>query len=244
VQIRGLLNKAAFIHSLNVAESAGIRAAGVTSPLEVIPNGIFLEEVSSKPEAGRFRARRQELKGRPFILFLSRLHFKKGLDHLVAGFEVARNQVPDLQLVIAGPDDGEQARVEADIAVRGLQEHVHLVGPLYGADKFAALVDACAFCLPSRMEGFSIAILEALAFECPVIISPHCNFPEVPANGAGLEVPLEPEAIGAAMAKVARDEELRREVVTRGLDLVRRDYTWVSIAEEVIRRYQSHSIGR
>ncbi len=243
VQIRGLLNDTAFVHSLNNAESAGIRAAGVTAALEIIPNGIFLEEISNKPAPGCFRAKFPELGSKPFILFLSRLHFKKGLDHLVAGFAMAHNLVPALQLVIAGPDEGERARVCADAAARGLSRDVHIVGPLYGVEKYEALVDACAFCLPSRMEGFSIAILEALAFECTVIISPQCNFPEVAANNAGLEVPLETSAIGEAMARLANNDDLRSRLAQRGGDLVRQNYTWAVIAEQTLTRYRQHGIG-
>lgn len=70
VQIRGLFNSATFVHSLNEAESAGIRSAGIHAPLEIIPNGIFPEEISVIPEPGRFRAAHPELGSDPFILFL------------------------------------------------------------------------------------------------------------------------------------------------------------------------------
>ncbi len=243
LQVRGLLNSATFIHSLNEAESAGIRRVGVTSPLEIIPNGVFVEEFSETPSRGEFRAKHPELGDLPFVLFLSRLHYKKGLDFLVAAFEQANRKLPELRLVIAGPDDGERTRVEADVAARGLADRVHLIGPIFGREKYAALVDALAFCLPSRMEGFSIAILEALAFRCPVIISPQCNFPEVAANEAGIEVALEPEGIAAAMVRLASSEDDRARLSASGQALVTRDYTWPSIARLAVARYRHYGVG-
>ena len=72
---------------------------------------------------------------------------------------------------MAGPDEGARGEFEQRIAQAKLTHRVHVVGPLYGRDKFEALVDAACFCLPSRQEGFSIAITEALACSVPVVIS-------------------------------------------------------------------------
>jgi glycosyltransferase involved in cell wall biosynthesis len=242
LQVRRIYDGATFVHSLNQAESAGIRQAGISSPLEIVPNGIFLDELRSMPSQGQFRAGHPELADDPFMLFLSRIHLKKGLDHLVAAFDLVRVEIPSLRLVIAGPDDGELANVQADIARRGLAGRVHVVGPVYGQDKYGALVDAAAFCLPSRMEGFSVAILEALACKCPVIISPQCNFPEVARNGAGIEVPLEPRAIADAMGRMALDRAAARTLGERGRKLVEDHYTWPAIADMLDATYRRRGV--
>lgn len=243
VQVRSLFNGATFVHSLNDAESAGIRTAGIHAPLEIVPNGIFPEEIRVFPEPGRFRAAHPELGSDPFILFLSRIHVKKGLDFLVAAYDVAARQSPSLRLVIAGPDDGELGRLKADIAARGIGDRVHVIGPVFGLDKYSALVDASAFCLPSRMEGFSVAILEALACRCPVIISPQCNFPEVARNGAGIEVELDAAKIADAMLGLLRDPEKGRSMAARGRTLVEGHYTWPSIAATLDKTYRRHGVS-
>lgn len=243
VQIRHLYNNAMFVHSLNATESEGIRIAGIRAPLEIIPNGIFLDEIPVLPEPGRFRAKFPEIKDDPFILFLSRIHLKKGLDFLVEAFDIAHRKIPHLRLVIAGPDDGELAKVQADIAARGLGDRVHVVGPVFGLDKYSALVDAAAFCLPSRMEGFSVAILEALTCRCPVIISPQCNFPEVRHSDAGIEVPLDPRRIADAMQQIVTDATFAKVTAERGRQLVEESYTWPAIVSGLDKTYRRYGVA-
>lgn len=243
MQVRHLYNNATFVHSLNETESEGIKIAGIRAPLEIIPNGVFLDEIPVLPERGRFRAKCPEIKNDPFILFLSRIHVKKGLDFLVGAFDIARRDVPHLRLVIAGPDDGELAKVQADIAARGIGDRVHVVGPVFGLDKYSALVDAAAFCLPSRMEGFSVAILEALACSCPVIISPQCNFPEVRHCDAGVEVPLDPRRIADAMQQIVTDATFAKLTAERGRRLVEESYTWPAIVSGLNKIYRRYGVA-
>ena len=99
-----------------------------------------------------------DLGGRRYVVFIARLHYKKGLDYLADAFAIVAPQSPDLDLVVAGPDEGAKSDFEDRIRRAGVGKRVHLVGPLYGPDKFAALVDCTCFCLPSRQEGFSVAV--------------------------------------------------------------------------------------
>lgn len=151
--------------------------------------------------------------------------------------------MPALRLVIAGPDDGELATLKADIAARGIGDRVHIIGPVFGLDKYSALVDAAAFCLPSRMEGFSVAILEALACRCPVIISPQCNFPEVARSGAGIEVELSAMKIADAMLALVHDPERARSMAALGRKLVEDNYTWASIAAALHKTYRRRGVS-
>ena len=176
---RKMLDRAAFLHVLNEDEGRLIEPLKLAAPNAIIPNGIFSEEFDTLPARGHFYAKYPQLNGRPFVLFLSRLHYKKGLDYLADAFKIAASECPDVQLVVAGPDGGAKEPFEQRIAQFGLQDRVHVVGPIYGPDKFAALVDCACFCLPSRQEGFSMAIVEALACRVPVVITEPCHFPEV-----------------------------------------------------------------
>jgi len=234
---RSMLEGAAFIHGLNTDEVRLLAPLHLTCPVRIIPNGVFPEPFASLPPKGTFRRSQPELADAPFVLFLSRLHYKKGLDHLARAFELLADKVPDLRLVVAGPDDGARADFEARVARAGLTGRTHVVGPLYGTAKLAALVDAAAFCLPSRQEGLSVAILEAMACGTPVVISESCHFPEVGEAGAGLAVPLDAEAVARALLRVLSEPGEAARMGQAGRKLTFERYLWSEIAELSIDAY-------
>jgi glycosyltransferase involved in cell wall biosynthesis len=122
---------------------------------------------------------------RPYLLFLGRLHPKKGCDLLIRAYaEVA----PDLDLVMAGPDQlGWKAELERLAEQLGVAERIHWPGLLTGPAKWGALRGAEAFVLPSHQDSFGVAVGEALGCGTPVLITDKVNiWREVKAAGAGL----------------------------------------------------------
>ncbi len=241
VAYRRMLNGAAFLHVLNRDERDLMAPLGLRPPTEVVPNGVFIEEFADLPPRSRFAASRPELGGRAYLLFLSRLHPKKGLDLLVKGFAEVSAEFPDLQLVVAGPDDGVSVPLREQVQMLGVSARVHMVGPLYGGDKLAALVGAEAFCLTSRQEGFSMAVTEAMAARVAVIVSDQCHFPEVEEAGAGLITTLEPARITAAIRSVMSNEAARRAMGDAGRALVESRFTWPRIADTLTQAYVTHA---
>jgi glycosyltransferase involved in cell wall biosynthesis len=241
---RAILDRAAFLHLLNFDEAQLLRPLGLRAPPQVIPNGVFLEEIEPLPPPELFLSQHPRLCGVPYILFLSRLHYKKGLDFLADAFAAVARQQPDTHLVVAGPDEGARQDFAGRIAQAGLTEFTHLVGPLYGPAKYAALVGAACFCLPSRQEGFSMAITEALACGIPAVISDACHFPEVAEAGAGHVVPLEPARIADALLSILRDPAARQRMGAAGRALVISRFTWPAIAQRTIDAYQRASLAR
>jgi glycosyltransferase involved in cell wall biosynthesis len=208
--------------------------------MEIIPNGIYPREFDPLPALGQFYAAYPALKEKPYILFLSRVHYKKGLDYLADAFAKVAPAHPDVQLVIAGPDEGAAEPFQQAIASFGLSDRVHILGPIYGQNRFTALVDCACFCLPSRQEGFSIAILEAMACGRPVVITDACHFPEVAKVGAGEVVPLDAGALAGAIGHILSDRPKAEQMGQTGRDLVMKDYTWPSIARQLVDAYQRH----
>jgi glycosyltransferase involved in cell wall biosynthesis len=234
---RRMLDRAAFLHFGNEEERKLVEPLKLAAPGEIIPNGVFFDEFNPLPRRGAFYALHPQLENRPFVLFMSRLHHKKGLDFLADAFEVVTRRCHDVHLVVAGPDGGYKSIFEQRVAQAGLKDKVHLVGPLYGPEKLAALADCACFCLPSRQEGFSMAITEALASGVPTVISEGCNFPEVAAAGAGVVVPLNAVALADALVKLLSDSDLRMRMGEAGRALVRSRYTWPKIASRTIDAY-------
>ncbi|CAN5559401.1 hypothetical protein BH10PLA1_BH10PLA1_00830 [soil metagenome] len=236
LRLRRDLNGAAFLHVLNRDEARLIEPLRLSPPCEVISNGIDLAQIYPLPARGSFRAHHPKVGDAPYVLFLSRLHPKKGLDHLADAFAIIAAQRPDVKLVVAGPDDGAEKEFDQRIAAAGLTPRVLRTGPIYGQDKLAAIVDASLFVLPSRQEGFSVAIVESLACGTPVVISEACHFPEVRESGAGIVVPLEARAIAEAMLALLNNPA-RREAASAAASKLGRQYTWDRIASRTLELY-------
>jgi len=232
------LRRSSFIHALNGDEARLIKPLNLGERTVIIPNGFFFEEISPLPQMGTFRAAHPELGSQPYILFLARLHPKKGLDILADAFSLLARQREDVRLVVAGPDGGARADFEARVASADVTDRVHVVGALYGRDKFAALVDAACFCLPSRQEGFSVAITEAMACAVPVVISEACHFPEVSDAKAGIVVPLRVDALVAALGEILASHSDAARMGAAGVALVKSRYTWDVVARQTISQYR------
>jgi glycosyltransferase involved in cell wall biosynthesis len=161
-----IIRHAALMHYTSDRERIEAESLRVAAPAAVIPNP--LPESNASQCTGRLRARFPQLRGRPIVLFLSRIDQKKGLDLLLAAFAAVRRQVPDAVLVVAGDGpSGLVDRLRADVASLGIAADVLWAGFLAGDDKDAALADADVFVLRSRSENFGIAVAEAMAAGLP-----------------------------------------------------------------------------
>jgi glycosyltransferase involved in cell wall biosynthesis len=237
---RRMLDGAAFLHALNHDEVKLMRPLHLKAPAEIIPNGIFIEEFERLPSTADFPALIGLPVERRFVLFLSRLHYKKGLDLLANAFQLVARQCPDVDLVVAGPDGGAEDDFRDLVRRFGLERRVFMVGPIYGETKLQAFVSAACFCLPSRQEGFSIAITEALACGTPVVISDACHFPEVATAGAGAVVSLDPMDIATAMIDVLLHPLAATAMGYNGRRLVFENYTWPRIAHLTVGLYEAY----
>jgi glycosyltransferase involved in cell wall biosynthesis len=139
----------------------------------------------------------------PFLLFLSRIHEKKGIDLLIEGFARVAAQRPDLKLVIAGPGDaGLVARLKQSALEHGLGDRIFWPGGVFGDAKPALVYAAEAFILTSHQENFGIAVAEALAAGRPVLISNKINiWREIDEARAGL---IETDTVDGAEALLRR----------------------------------------
>lgn len=147
---------------------------------------------SSPPSNGhelaqRFVMTHPQLQGKRIVLFLSRIHEKKGCDLLIEAFARVSAERQDLHLVMAGPDQTawvQQLKAQANRL--GIADRVSWPGMLQGDDKWGAYYAAEIFCLPSHQENFGIVVSEALACGKPVLISNKVNiWREIDADAAG-----------------------------------------------------------
>jgi glycosyltransferase involved in cell wall biosynthesis len=237
VSWRKLIRRASFVHALTQAEARDFSALGIDCPVDVVPNGFFLEEMGELPAPGSFHLAHPELRGQPFILFLGRLHYVKRVDWLVRAFAKLAATDADVRLVLAGPDCGTRPDIEREAKSLGMDGRIHLVGPLYGQQKYAAFVDARCFCQPSVYETFSMSILEAMACGLPPVITRGCNFDEVGTSGSGVVVDTEDE-LANALRKYCTDTDARNVAATKARELVVAKYTWPVVARQMLKRYE------
>jgi glycosyltransferase involved in cell wall biosynthesis len=234
-----VLERAAAIHYTTEEEMRLAAPHARNAKGFVVPIGLDLDFYAPRPPEA-FRARWREIGNRRIVLFLGRLHPKKGLDILAQAFaDVARGR-DDLHLVIAGPDDGARAPTEALLAKLGATGRVTFTGMLRGEEKLAAFGAADVFVLPSRSENFGIAVVEAMVCGLPVVVSDCVNiWREVVDAGAAVAVPCDPSALARALAGLLDDDPRRIEMGRKGAVFARERYDRRRVAAELEAAYRT-----
>jgi glycosyltransferase involved in cell wall biosynthesis len=238
LRLRRDLDRASMIHFTAELEKQLVAPMALHPPTVVVPNGLRLVEFDHLPQRGLFRLKHPQLGERPIVLFLSRVHYKKGLDLLIPAF--AQAQLPgNAMLVIAGPPaEGYQPIVEAMVREHGIADRTIFTGMLRGRDRIEAMVDADLFVLPSRQENFGIVIIEALAANCPVVISDQVNIHrEIAAAGVGGVVPLDVTKLASEIERWIADQTLRAPAIAQARDFVWKNYDWNMIAQQWVKLY-------
>ncbi len=171
---------------------ASFRPNGWTSI--VVPYGTNRPDGDPEVQLNAFYEVIPQARGRRLLLFLGRIHEKKGCDMLLQAFAQLTAEHPDVDLVIAGPDQtGLQAKLKRQALGAGIADRVFWPGMLSGAAKYGAFRAADAFVLPSHQENFGIAVAEALACGTPVLISDQVNiWRQIHDSGVGLVEPDTP----------------------------------------------------
>lgn len=175
------------------------------------------------------------LRSQRIILFLSRIHPKKGVDLLIEGFAAVAPKDPRLQLVIAGPDQiGWQVDLQQMALTLGIADRITWTGMLSGKLKWGAYRCAELFCLPSHQENFGIVVAEALACGLPVAIADPVNiFGEIKAAQAGLvnKDTLEGTTAGLTQWLSFLPEE-RNKMAQNSLSLFRSCFNFASVSND------------
>lgn len=217
-------------HATSHQEADDIRRFGIEAPIAVIPNGVDLTDQLATHAPVKFKRT---------ILFLSRIHPKKGLPSLIRAWDKLSRDRPDWQLVIAGPDEaGHRATLEK--TVRQMQiSGVSFLGPVYGEAKDALLADADIFVLPTISENFGIAVAEALGAGVPAIVTKGAPWGGLDTNRCGwwIEHGVDPllEALHEATALPAHQ---RQAMGLLGRKWMQRDFGWDAIGQQMASAYR------
>jgi glycosyltransferase involved in cell wall biosynthesis len=198
----------------------------------VIPNGIDSKDFASLPPANEFRIK-YNLDDVPTILFMGRLHARKGVDVLIKAFKLAN--VDNSRLLIVGPDEG---MLDTISSLADGDSRIVITGHLGGEERLNALSAGDVFVLPAVGEGLSMAVLEAMGAGLPLVLSHGCNMTDVEPNGAGYVVDVSPNAIADKLRLLLTDPDLRQQMGQASRNLIAQKYTWDKVALQLDSVYQ------
>jgi poly(glycerol-phosphate) alpha-glucosyltransferase len=226
--------QAAFcLRALSESEADSLRVYGLRNPIAIIPNGITLTE-----ENGRHERRMRASVEAKTLLFLGRVHPKKGLVNLLrAWHEVKKRE--GWRLLIAGWDQGghqqeleqlcRELRLRFETGDQGAE--VIFTGPLFDEKKKALLRSSDALILPSWSEGLPMAVLEAWADGIPVLMTPECHLSEGFLAAAAVRIETNSASIAQGLRELfSMSDGEREEMGLRGRNLVAKNFTWQKAA--------------
>ena len=229
---RNNLNSAFCIHALNEVELNSIRNCKIKGNACIIPNAVDLPVAEKKREPLCKK-----------VLFLGRLHEKKGIIELIDSWNLLMPRLVEAgkewQLIIAGSGEKSfEEKLRKKILSSKYRSSIQLVGFLTGKEKEKALLEASVFVLPSFSEGMPMAILEAWSYGLPVVMTKECNIPKGEEAGAAMIVVPERWSLQEGLKKMLlAGEEERIAMGRRGYELVKREFTWQVVSGKMISIY-------
>ena len=232
------LRNATCLHALTPSEATHYRDLGLSQPIAIIPNAVHIVKASPPPHDLPF-----PIPDGRILLYLSRLHPKKGLENLLQAWAPLAPAFPDWSLLIVGPDHiGYRKHLETRIIDSNIPS-VSMHEPVYGSQKHDLLELADAFVLPSLSEGFPVATLEAAAHRCPVLQTTTCYFPELTSAGGAIEVSPTPKSLAEGLTvMLGLPEKERLAMGDKALEYVRTHHSPEGVTRRYIELYK-HLLG-
>lgn len=207
----------------------------------VVPYGASGPSGDPEVQEEAFYAKCPAVKGKRYLVFLGRIHRKKGCDMLINAFTKVAADDPELHLVMAGPDQQLwSAKLKETVVAAGLTKRVHWTGMLTGDSKWGAFLGSEAFILPSHQENFGIAVAEALACGKPVLLADKVNIAEeIAGDEAGFVETDTPEGTLRLLKRwIATSLEEREAMGKRASATFHRRYDMRENAKAIIRLFE------
>ncbi|GIW68010.1 MAG: glycosyl transferase family 1 [Candidatus Parcubacteria bacterium] len=224
---------ASCIHATAKMEAENIRKLGLSNPIAVIPNGLNLSEFPAKEQS-----RSKEIRT---ILFLSRIHPKKGIELLIEAWAKIEKEIRNGWVIkIAGNGEPKYINSLTHLIKRNnLENEIEIIGAKFGEDKLNMYQKADLFVLPTYSENFGMVVAEALACGVPVITTKGAPWEELNTHNAGwwIDIGVEPLTKALTEAMQLSDGE-RKQIGLNGRKLIEKNYSIESVAQKMIQLYE------
>lgn len=233
---RAAIRKADCLQATADSERDNLLALGYNRNIHVVKLGIDADGIEMKKSWKRTRQ----------ILFLSRVHVKKGINYLIEAVAILRSQLQSYKIVVAGEGDGEYvANLKLQIHAEGLDDMVELIGGVYGEQKWNLYQKADFFVLPTNSENFGLAIAEALASGTPVITTKGTPWSDLNKAEAGdwIEIGTQPLVESLRKFIMLSADDLER-MGRNGRNLIETRYSAKVMAKEMMTMYLSLLNGK
>jgi glycosyltransferase involved in cell wall biosynthesis len=217
-------------HALCQAELEVIRAYGIKKPIAIIPNGVNMPDESKKYET--FDDKRH-------LLFLGRLHPKKGTDMFIEAIGLIKEENADLLEgwvfdIVGWVQEGFDQKLNTIIDKYDIADYVKFHGGLFAEAKERVYATAHGYILPSHGEGLPMTVLEAWSWGLPVIMTPQCNIPEGFTHGAAIRIENNVDSVKEGISRfLYMSTDKQKEMGKKGKELVLSEFTWQLSAKKM-----------
>ncbi len=201
------------------------------SAIKVIPNGV---DTRGQIGSSQFASQGLVRTSRPYILFMGRLNYIKGVDLLLEAFSTVADQFPEIDLIFAGEDEGMRSTMNDFAKLSGIQTRISYTGFVSGEAKLSLYRDALLLVVPSRREAMSIVAVEAGILGTPVLMTDQCGLDELSSVSAALVVTATAKGIAQGLAFALSDEIRLRKYGVHWQSIVREKFIWTNIADDLL----------
>lgn len=226
---KAAVQRADCVQATAESERDNLLKLGYNSNIKVVRLGIDAESIEMKRSWKKSRQ----------ILFLSRVHVKKGINFLVEAADVLRNELQGYKILVAGEGDADYVEaMKRMICDRGLQDIVQLIGGVYGDEKWRLFQTSDFFVLPTHSENFGLAIAESLASGTPVITTVGTPWSDLNSSEAGAWIEIGTEPLVETLRRFLSLSEDELETMGRnGRKLIETKYSAHVMAEQMMEVY-------